>query len=167
MHLYSCVKGKNRTPKPDGRSHDGYVNGLAWTSDSLNIVTYGKDGKLRLWDTFTGENLKARFPTSRNSRKTRVPFCTWRNFVFLPVDSAVYVLDTQDHSVVKALKGHYNAVNCCTFDASALELYSGGNDRNVIVWDTASTRNLAFEAECESEPGRRNLQVDAWSDDSD
>ena len=106
-----------------------------------------------------------------NSRKTRVPFCTWGNFVFLPVDSAVCVLDTRDHSVVKVLKGHYNAVNCCIFNDSALELYSGGNDRNVLIWDSGTSRNATYEAECESEPGRRSqrraIEVDTWSDDSD
>ena len=124
-----------------------------------------------MWDTFTGENLRARFPTSRNSRKTRVQFCTWRNFIFLPVDSAVYVLDTQNYSVVKVLKGHYNAVNCCAFNDTAIELYSGGNDRNVLIWDSGTSRNSAYEAECESGPGklcqRNTIGVDTWSDDSD
>jgi len=35
---------------------------------------------------------------------------------------------------VTNLRGHLDSVNCCTFHTSQQELYSGANDRQILVY---------------------------------
>lgn len=32
------------------------------------------------------------------------------------------------------LQGHYENVNCCCYSANDQELYTGGNDRQILIW---------------------------------
>ena len=80
--------------------------------------------------------------------------------------------------MISELNGHYNSVNCCTFVPSHQELYSGGDDRNILVWDpNEETTNRAYNEHVTEKNGGSNpaqarslantVTVDAWSDDSD
>ena len=37
-------------------AHNGYVNGLSFSSDGLHLLSYGTDDRLRLWNVWTSEN---------------------------------------------------------------------------------------------------------------
>ena len=37
-------------------AHGGSVNGVRFSPDSLHLVSFGTDDRLRLWDTATGKN---------------------------------------------------------------------------------------------------------------
>ena len=83
----------------------------------------------------------------------------------------VYELET---GVKRAtLLGHYNTVTSCVYSDNYQTLYSGANDRNILVWSSESESCLA-EASSEkiatskcrtSLIPRRNATEDAWSSD--
>jgi len=69
------------------------------------------------------------------------------------------------------LQGHYNTVTCCIYTEHFQTLYSGANDRNILVWASESDV-LADEEPSKAETNchrslvpRRNLTEDAWSSD--
>ncbi|XP_026721364.1 DNA excision repair protein ERCC-8 isoform X2 [Athene cunicularia] len=47
-------------------AHDGRVNGLCYTSDGLHLLTIGTDHRMRLWNSFTGENTLEIYSGSRD-----------------------------------------------------------------------------------------------------
>lgn len=69
------------------------------------------------------------------------------------------------------LLGHYNTVTCCVYNEDFQTLYSGANDRNILVW--AAEKEMTAEDEERSSHAarsrsllpRRNLTEDAWSSD--
>lgn len=87
--------------------------------------------------------------------------------------------------LIKELNGHFRQVNCCHYNPSTQEVYSGSNDRNILVWtpDHAAEdvyldlkRNLQSNS---SAPGSVNANssshphphsfvlADTWSDSDD
>ena len=73
------------------------------------------------------------------------------------------------------LLGHYNTVTCCVYNENFQTLYSGANDRNILVW--AAERDTMTDEDSEPPTNgahtsrslvpRRNLTQDAWSSDED
>ncbi|KAJ8040870.1 DNA excision repair protein ERCC-8 [Holothuria leucospilota] len=66
---------------------------------------------------------------------------------FIPSTNDVDVYDLQNGEMVYDLKGHYHNVNCCTFHPHLQELYTGGNDSNVLVWEPDLGRHLDADEE--------------------
>jgi hypothetical protein len=65
--------------------------------------------------------------------------------------------DVGSGELVGCLKeGHYDAVNCCCWNSRMRELYSGGNDWQVLVWDVP---DAAFAV-----GGQQEGDQDNWSD---
>ena len=179
------------------------VNGIVFAPDGQYLVSFGRDKKLRKWSVDKGENMKAAFPMISeslkpyiveviitcfkdpfdlfvdNERRTNAQMCMGDKFLFVPSDTKIHVLDIETFSPVKSLGGHYNNVNCVTFNKAFQEMYSGGNDRNILVWEPNLSRteayhdHLAAEDKEQALSGRRRslantVTVDNWSsDDSD
>jgi DNA excision repair protein ERCC-8 len=75
------------------------------------------------------------------------------------------------------LRGHYTQVNSCYFDQESHELFTGANDRNILMWTPKMDRayeqhltDLANNKKEEKRPGftsRIAATADAWSSDED
>ena len=98
-------------------------------------------------------------------------------YIFVPSYSSIHCLDIENEDLHSSLNGHYNTVNCTAFNASEQELFTGGNDRNILIWDGNRGRDEAYTEHLEErEGGRRpskaskNIQqvtVDSWSSSDD
>ncbi|KAH9758275.1 WD repeat-containing protein ATCSA-1 [Citrus sinensis] len=87
-------------------AHYGAVTGLKVTEDGMYLLSAGSDSRIRLWDVESGRNTLVNFETVRlQTSKTCLTF-----------------------------RGHYEHVNCCCFSSQDQELYTGGNDRQILVW---------------------------------
>ena len=100
--------------------------------------------------------------------------CMGDKFLFVPTPSSnIHILDIENYSVVKTLNGHYSAVNCVTFNETEQEMYSGGNDRNILIWESNQARSEAYtEHLAGTKRGNvgitpHTVTVDNWSSSDD
>lgn len=176
-------KGRSRKDTCSNTAHDGYVNGLCFTSDGLFLLSLGTDRRMRLWNTFTGNNEMVNFGTIPNETKKCIQFDVATNsdpkLVYVPSDGNIFVFDVHTGFKVNTLLGHYNCVNSCVYRSFYHELYSAGNDRNVLIWTADDNSDSAYDDFIKSQNvekdisdrkcvlPRRILTADNWSSDED
>lgn len=168
------------------KAHSGSVLCVQFTPDGHHLLTTGTDNKMRLWDSTSGR-LRLNYGViginqgggGRACRKSSlaVTDCGLRSVVFCPSDANIQVLDLYTGSYVtedgEVLAGHFQCVNFVALHPWYHELYSGGNDRNLLVWTCGRTsREQLYEEHLEKKEKGRNetemsLYADEWSDYSD
>ncbi|XP_042660831.1 DNA excision repair protein ERCC-8 isoform X2 [Tyto alba] len=119
-------------------AHNGRVNGLCYMNDGLHLLTIGTDDRMRLWNSFTGENTLVNYGKIYNESRKGVKFtvscgCN-QEYAFVPCGSTIAVYAVFTGELKTVLRGHYNTVNCCVFQPNFQELYSGSNDHNILAW---------------------------------
>jgi len=143
-----------------GFAHTGLVNGLSFTPDGLHIVTLGFDQQLKLWDSFKGKEILVSYGRVKNDVMHHVELSVRSQLVLVPSKGWVRVLDLWTGQSAGNLCGHFDRVNCCVFREHYNEVYSGGKDRNVLVW----TADIRAPQEVEVPTSQFS---DAWSSDED
>ena len=79
----------------------------------------------------------------------------------------------EDGRTISRLCGHFKAVTSLAFSPANLELFSGSNDRAILIWD--SIDNSAFQDFLDGKDGKvkseenlgNQLTQDAWSSSED
>lgn len=119
-------------------AHSGDVNGMTFTSDGLHLVTFGTDDRIRLWNVSSGKNTLVNYGKIDNEWKKNIDIGISRgcspDILYVPNSTKIEMLDLYKGSRIDYLRGHYMRVNCCIFHPYYQELYSGGSDRNILVW---------------------------------
>ncbi len=96
--------------------------------------------------------------------------------MFVPSGHNVHLLDGDHYGAVSSLNGHYSDVTCCVYNEARQELYSGGMDRNVIIWESDLEQSEAYGEHLREQKGSDERQdmlkentvtADNWSDDDD
>ncbi|KAI8576050.1 hypothetical protein K450DRAFT_258644 [Umbelopsis ramanniana AG] len=149
------------------QAHNRPINGLAFSSDGLHIISLGMDEKIRLWDAYTGQNTLVNYgPHLRNrSRTTIKPLIVdngiWPPLIFIPSDDhQVLAFDMLDGSLVKRLRGSYGRVTSVDKRPGREELYSASKDQEILVWEAPRKDSELIDRRPEAE-------MDAWSSDED
>ncbi|KAL8487666.1 hypothetical protein ACS0TY_023673 [Phlomoides rotata] len=144
--------------------HYGVVTGLKVTEDGMYLLSAGSDSRLRLWDMESGCNTLVNFETTRlqNSKAIQIAVSQDSTLAFVPCMSTVKVFDIWSGQTKCSFRGHYENVNCCWYNAMDQELYTGGNDRHILVWSP-------YELNMDKVDEWRNEQAaavdqDNWSD---
>ena len=164
-------------------AHDGYVNGLCFTHDGLFLLSYGTDHRLRLWNTYDGTNEMVNYGRVPNEMKKCMQFDITVDsdpkLVYVPSEGNIFIFEIQTGVKVNTLLGHYNSVNSCIYHPFYHELYSAGNDKNVLIWTADHSQGSAYDDYLKSqnqkrEPFerrtlfvRRNVMADTWSSDEE
>ncbi|XP_039125945.1 WD repeat-containing protein ATCSA-1-like [Dioscorea cayenensis subsp. rotundata] len=150
------TSGQNRAT-----AHYGAVTGLKATGDGMYLISSGSDSRLRLWDIESGCNTLVNFEAMRlqTSKGMKLAVNDDSSLVFTPCMATVKAYDVWTGTVKKTFHGHYESVNCCHFSSLDQELYTGSNDRQILVW---STPPAAFE----EQDGEKvcSTDQDNWSD---
>uniref|UniRef100_A0A803PQ59 Uncharacterized protein n=1 Tax=Cannabis sativa TaxID=3483 RepID=A0A803PQ59_CANSA len=117
-------------------AHYGAVTGLKVTEDGMYLLSAGSDSRLRLWDVESGRNTLVNFETVRMQTSKPIQLATSQNpsLVFVPCMTTVKAFDMWSGMTSLTFCGHYESVNCCWFSSQDQELFTGGNDRQILVW---------------------------------
>jgi DNA excision repair protein ERCC-8 len=118
-------------------SHSGAVVQVHFLQDGIHLLSSGTDNKLRLWDTFSGENMQVNYVTQiedpASGRSTQVPSkCVLYNrfevfnmgrLIFNPCGGAVKVFDSYTGRVLQNLhlRGAVAPISTCVVEESTWE----------------------------------------------
>ncbi|XP_050264819.1 WD repeat-containing protein ATCSA-1-like [Quercus robur] len=140
-------------------AHYGAVTGLKATEDGMYLLSAGSDSRLRLWDVESGCNTLVNFETVRLQAGKPIQLATSQDsdLVFVPCMTAVKAFDVWSGNTSQTFRGHYEYVNSCWFSSQEQELYTGGNDKQILVW--SPSRLIADEMDEGPAQDRDN-----WSD---
>lgn len=176
------LRGKaKRRKREECLAHKGSVNGLCFSNDGRHLISYGcYDGRLRKWDILQDINTKTPFEALAKVTDVKVHLSLCNSggsldckdeVVFVPAKADVVMMRLSDGRRIKNLSGHFKSVTSCAFSADHLELFSGGSDRAILIWDCLDLKDYQEE---EERPKKRDqslklnpLTADAWSSDSD
>ncbi|KAI9090467.1 WD40-repeat-containing domain protein, partial [Phlyctochytrium arcticum] len=127
-------------------AHNGSVNGLAFTSDGLHLVSTGHDETIRLWDVFAGKNALVNYGPHVRNRVDHVlqPVISPLNatetpLIFHPSDNRqILAFNLWTGKLEMRLRRHAGRVSCVALrdNANSFELYSGGNDHEILCWQS-------------------------------
>ncbi|CAI9116015.1 OLC1v1017059C1 [Oldenlandia corymbosa var. corymbosa] len=144
-------------------AHYGAVLGLSATQDGMYLLSAGSDSRLRLWDIESGCNTLVNFEIARLQASKPLQLATSQDsLVFVPCMSTIKAFDFWSGKTVLSFRGHYENVNCCWYHTEDQELYTGGNDRQILVWSPPNS--TANEVEEWRKGQASALDQDNWSD---
>ncbi|XP_057974174.1 WD repeat-containing protein ATCSA-1-like [Malania oleifera] len=146
-------------------AHYGAVTGLRVTEDGMYLLSAGSDSRLRLWDIESGCNTLVNFETVRLQASKAIQLATTQDsaLVFVPCMTSVKAFEMWSGRTSMTFRGHYEHVNCCWYSSQEQELYTGGNDRQILVW--SPFKFVSDEVDEKSRKGQfPSLDQDNWSD---
>nr|GEW94751.1 DNA excision repair protein ERCC-8-like [Tanacetum cinerariifolium] len=154
------------TSQDRATAHYGVVTGLKATEDGMYLLSAGSDSRLRLWDIQSGCNTLVHYEIVRlqSSKATQLAITQDSAIAFLPCMTSVKAFDVWSGKTNMTLQGHYEYVNCCWYSNHDQELYTGGNDRQILVWSPPKL-NSADVDESDRRTGQPStVDEDSWSD---
>lgn len=156
-------------------AHHGHVTGVQYTTDGLFVVSCGSDNKLRMWDASSGKN------TMVNYGKVKpippgVP-CLFGLSAYgggadpvicMGLDTSLVLYEGETGAKLKVLRGHYGTVQSCIFHPFNLEIYSGGSDSNILIWNPRKKELFGpRQRRSQNRITGLSLNQDEWSSDED
>lgn len=150
-------------------AHSGAISCVEFSNDGLYLSSYGVDNRLRLWSTATGKNMMVNYGNVSSNPQIEMSISSEcnPNLIFVPSDNKIEVFNLKSGQKVNILRGHFNCVNSVYLNKENLEMYSGGNDRNIICW---SDRKFEIKKVIAKEPKNffcRSGVNDDWESDND
>ncbi|KAI8603107.1 DNA excision repair protein ERCC-8 [Dissophora ornata] len=159
------LHNSNSPPLSESNSaHTRTVNGVNFTPDGLYLVTTGHDDKMRLWNMYTGQNTLTNYGTMirnqfvHNLTPLISPISAGSVYYVLHPsdDRSILMFDLMDGSLAKRLTGSYGRVTALAWRPRTQEIYSAGNDHDILAWAPKSVdRDDALQAIADQ---------DTWSD---
>lgn len=146
-------------------AHYGAVTGLRATRDGMYLLSSGSDSRLRFWDIGSGCNTLVNFEAMRlqTTKPLQLDVTQDSSLVFVPCMATVKAYDVGSGMTFRTFRAHYELVNCCCFNMQDQELYTGSNDRQILVWSPPSP--VIAEMEEDVKKGWiSGADQDNWSD---
>ncbi|VFQ86819.1 unnamed protein product [Cuscuta campestris] len=150
------------TTQDRATAHYGVVSSLKVTNDGMYLLSAGSDSRLRLWDIGSGCNTLVNYETARlqTTKALQVAISGDSSVAFVPCMMTTKAFDLWSGKAMMNFCGHYENVNCCWYNHQDQELYTGSNDRQILVWSPTKT---AIEEESEVKM-KLGVDEDNWSD---
>ncbi|XP_037038310.1 guanine nucleotide-binding protein subunit beta-2 [Bradysia coprophila] len=135
------------------KGHINKVNSVHYAGDSRHCVSGSLDGKLIIWDTWTGN--KVQVIPLRSSWVMSVAFAPSGNFVACGgMDNMCTVYDVNNRDatgaakIVRELAGYEGFLSSCRFLDDS-HILTGSGDMKICIWDLESGKKTTeFDAHC-------------------
>jgi len=150
-------------PEVTATAHNAAVTSLCFTPTGQYLISAGNDNRIHMWNLATGMNTLVNYPgaLNRSPKSNQIAVSNNGKFVYYPSFNSINVYDIYSGEQVGVLQGHLDKVNCCVFHPTNMELYSGGNDAQILAW----TPSQEPQAVASGEVGPETVDKDTWSDD--
>jgi WD40 repeat protein len=117
------------------------VSAVAFSHNGTYIVSGSYDKSVRVWDAWTGKELKTL--NGHTDIVTSVAFSSdGTRIVSGSDDWSVRVWDASTGKVLRVLNGHTDKVKSVAFSNDGTRIVSGSYDRSIRVWDTWTGKEL-------------------------
>ena len=159
-------------------AHNSGVKSLQFLPDSQHLLTLGGDNHMYLWNIENGQRLLVNYgpvPTDKlrviNMACAQMKHDRSKSLVYVPSGKTIRVYDVFTGQRLSSLAGHLMRVNTCTYNRSAVELYSCSDD--ILVWSAVRKEQDQYEITLRNQDRRNEntrslgqiLNRDQWSDD--
>ncbi len=138
--------GKNQSMDGVTKAHTKPINAVKFTSDGNYVFSAALDSTPRIWSTFGGHNMLVNFgdspPFNKKITGVTVDICSGlRDTLFFPNHNGEvlsYDFSASTCQLIQSLRGHHGGVNAISFRKSTLEMYSAGQDGEIMSWAPTS-----------------------------
>lgn len=112
---------------------------------------------MRVWDPENGKNCLVNFGRINNPSLLSLQITSSINnyLVYHPEKNAVHAFNISTGEKFASYTAHFAQVNCCVYNPCQEELYSSGEDHQIVIWSPQNHRcNQKSKVDAE----------DTWSD---
>jgi len=118
--------------------HSDGIDDIAFSPDGKYIASSSQDQTIRLWDAFTGREIKI-----FNGHAYSIMFSPdGKYFVTGSFDKTIKIRDVNSGNIIWTLSGHSGRIYSVTYSADGKQIVSGSDDKTIKLWDAASGREL-------------------------
>lgn len=116
------------------RGHTGFVTSLSYNYDGSLIATASYDKTVRIWDAYTGAELKTLY--GHSDIVNSVNFSRDGKYaVSSSKDNVIMLWNIVEGMVVDTLLGHSKSVNSVCFSLDGKYIASSSDDKSIEIWD--------------------------------
>ena len=137
MRLWDLTKNEEVKKYP---GHDDYCYACAFAPNGVHVASGSKDRRAVVYEMTSGKIVQK---FEQNNAVLGVAFSSDSKYLFTCGDSDVYVWDISTGKKAKAFegKGSY-LVNSMSLSADGRRLLTGGEDKMLRLWDTATGKEI-------------------------
>ncbi|KAH7970998.1 hypothetical protein HPB49_017764 [Dermacentor silvarum] len=141
------------------QGHKGGTTAMTFLPDGMQLLTMGRDGRVKLWDV--ASQTMSRAHSGLACCKSPTQMSATQEVALLPSGHCLLVMDLVRKQPLRALSGaHFGQANCVLLCSDTLEAFSGANDRTILWWTSCGDRERALNAYQDGMP-------DSWSDEGE
>ncbi|RCR67286.1 caspase family protein [Larkinella punicea] len=126
------------------KGHKGKVNSIAFSSDSVSIISTGWDQTIRLWDIRSGQQLH-QFKGHTGAVGSAAFSPNNKYIVSGSWDKTVRLWDAVSKQEIYQFEGHTGTVNSVAFSPDGQYIVSGSDDNQIIVWNITTKEKKIFK----------------------
>ncbi|KAI9466543.1 WD40-repeat-containing domain protein [Coemansia mojavensis] len=147
-------------------ARNGAISSLLFTGDGQRLVSIGEDGLICTWNTVCPQKPEVSVNSEASTYAKAIPVkaievaratTAATDVVFVPGPSGILAVDVYTGEQLARLDGHFAQTRCAVWRPVANELYTGGTDSNIIIWNICETLDA----------GQTDLRADSWSEADD
>lgn len=114
--------------------HTNEVYEVAFTPDGKRVVSAGAGGKIRLWDSATGQELGT--IEGHEGRVSSLAISTDGSYIASAgYDGSVRLMNAMSGEIIRKMDGHSNAITCLALSLSGNRIASASDDKTIKLWD--------------------------------
>lgn len=126
-------------------AHSAPISHLTYTHSGLFIISQATDGYIRIWSAQTGRHEFIHLATNNRSRINRFALSVNDQFIYAPDARTVDVYEMNNGRRRYQLNGHFERVNVCVCNEMTGDVYSGGDDHSILIWEPEMQRKCREE----------------------